>query len=171
MSARLKLAALFLACAAPFVLGWAAWYFEWGTGSRGNYGELLAPRVVEDPPFLPSRGKWILVSFDAGACDAHCEQKLYYMRQVRTALGKEQARVERLWLITDGRPPRADVLASYEGTRVEAAAQAGAFPGNLPDHIYLIDPLGNLMLRFPREPDPSKMLRDLQRLLKYSKIG
>ena len=39
------------------------------------------------------------------------------------------------------------------------------------DHIYLVDPLGNLMLRFPRDPDPSRMIKDLQRLLRYSRIG
>jgi cytochrome oxidase Cu insertion factor (SCO1/SenC/PrrC family) len=171
VSARLKLAAVFLACAAPFVLGWAAWYFEWGTGNPGNYGELIAPRLVEEKPFPEVRGKWALVSFDAGACDAYCEKKLYYMRQVRTALGKEQGRVERLWLVTDRQAPRAQVVGSFEGLRIAPAPPTSSFPGDPADHIYLVDPVGNLMMRFPRDPDPSRMLKDLQRLLKYSKIG
>jgi len=170
VSARLKLLLVFLACAAPFVLGWAAWYFGWGVGASGNYGELIAPRPLSRPPFPDLRGKWVMVSFDAAACDAYCEKKLYFMRQVRTAQGKEQARVERLWIITDAGTPRAALLAAIDGTRISRAAP-GAFPGNPADHIYLVDPLGNLMLRFPRDPDPSRMLKDMQRLLKYSRVG
>ena len=170
MSPRLKLALIFLACAAPFALGWVAWYFEWGTGRPGNYGELITPSPVSGPPFEELRGKWLLVSFDAAACDAYCERKLYFMRQVRTAQGKEQARIERVWIITDGRTPRPELLAAIEGTRV-SKANPGGFPGEELDHIYLVDPLGNLMMRFPRDPDPSRMLKDLQRLLKYSRIG
>ena len=170
MSARLKLALLFLACAAPFVLGWAVWYFEWGTGRPGNYGELLTPRPLSGPPLEELRGKWVLVTFDAAACDAYCERKLYFMRQLRTAQGKEQARLERLWVITDAGAPRAELLAAIEGTRITRTRPA-EFPGNPVEHIYLVDPLGNLMMRYPKDPDPSKMLKDLQRLLRYSKIG
>lgn len=172
MSARLKLLGIFLACAAPFALGWAAWYFGWATGSPGNYGELIPPRALSGPPFAELRGKWVLVAFDAAACDAYCEKKLYFMRQLRKAQGKDEARVERLWVITDAAAPRPELLGAIEGTRVARAIEASeAFPGSRPDHIYLVDPLGNLMLRFPRDADPSKMLKDLQRLLKYSRIG
>lgn len=170
MSARLKLAALFVACAAPFVLGWAAWYFNWGTGTPGNYGELIAPRLVSGSPFDEARGKWVLVSFDAPACDAYCERKLYFMRQVRTAQGKDQARIERLWILTGPGTPRPELIAAIEGTRIARTSAAG-FPGNPPDHIYVLDPLGNLMMRFPLEADPSRMLKDLQRLMKYSRFG
>lgn len=170
MSPRLKLLVLFLACAAPFALGWAAWYFKWGTGSPGNYGELIPPRPLSGAPFDELRGKWVLVSFDADACDAYCERKLYFMRQVRTAQGKDQARVERLWILAAADTPRAELAAAIEGTRIAATGVEG-FPGNPVDHIYLVDPLGNLMMRFPRDPDPSRMLKDLQRLLKYSRIG
>jgi cytochrome oxidase Cu insertion factor (SCO1/SenC/PrrC family) len=170
VSPRLKLLALFLACAAPFVLGWAAWYFKWGTGSPGNYGELVAPRLLSGAPFDELRGKWVLVSFDAAACDAYCERKLYFMRQVRTAQGKDQARIERLWVLGDAGTPRAELLAAIEGTAIRRGSAEG-FPGNPVDHVYLVDPLGNLMMRFPRDPDPSRMLKDLQRLLKYSRVG
>jgi len=170
VSPRLKLVAILLACAAPLVLAWIAWHFGWGTGSAGNYGELIAPRTLSGPPFQELRGKWILVSFDAAACDAYCERKLYFMRQTRKAQAKEQSRLERLWLITDAGAPRPELLAAIEGTRIERA-KSDAFPGNPVDHIYLVDPLGNLMLRFPRDPDPSKIIKDLQRLLKYSQIG
>ena len=170
MPPRVKLALVFLACAAPFVLGWAAWYFNWATGASGNYGELIPPRTLSGPPLGELRGKWVFVAFDSAACDEYCEKKLYFMRQVRKAQGKEQARLERLWVITDAGTPRAELLAAMEGTRISRLKLDG-FAGNPVDHIYLVDPLGNLMMRFPRDPDPSKMIKDLQRLLKYSRIG
>lgn len=170
MPARAKLVAVFLACAAPFVLAWAAWYFGWASGTTGNYGELIAPRSVAGAPLAALRGKWVMVMFDGAACDAYCEKKLYFMRQVRKAQGKEQGRVERLWIITDGGSPRPELLAAIEGTHLARTAP-GVFPGEPRDHIYLVDPLGNLMMRFPRDPDPSHVIKDLQRLLKYSRVG
>lgn len=152
-----------LVCAAPIVLGTAAYLFGWSPGAPSNYGQLLAPMPLGGF----ERGKWTLVMFDAAACDAYCENKLYVLRQVRRAQGKDMDRVERLWVITDGGKPRAELLPGIEGTRF-ASFPAEGFPGNAADHIYLVDPLGNLMLRFPRDPDPSKMIKDLQRLLKYS---
>ena len=163
----MKLFWVALVCAAPVVLGTAAYFFGWGTGASGNYGELIAPRPLSAPALAPLRGKWVLVTFDAAACDAYCEKKLYYMRQVRRAQGKDMERVERLWALIDEAKPRADILPGIEGTRIAQLAPEG-FPGHPRDHIYLVDPLGNLMLRFPRDPDPSKMIKDLQRLLKYS---
>ena len=163
----MKLFWVALVCAAPVVLGTAAYFFGWGTGARGNYGELIPPRPLSAPALAPLRGKWVLVSFDAPACDVYCERKLYLMRQVRRAQGKEMERVERMWALTDAAKPRADVLAGIEGTWITQLSSQ-EFPGDPRDHIYLVDPLGNLMLRFPRDPDPSKMIKDLQRLLKYS---
>jgi cytochrome oxidase Cu insertion factor (SCO1/SenC/PrrC family) len=172
VAARTKLLLIFLACAAPFAFAWAAWYFGWAPGAAGNYGELVEPRGVSGAPLPALRGKWVMVMFDTAACDSYCEKKLYYMRQVRRAQGKEQGRVERLWVITDGGKPRAKLLTAIEGTHVSRGSPAPAgFPGEPRDHVYLVDPLGNLMMRFPRDPDPSKMLKDLQRLLKYSRIG
>ena len=164
---RLKLAALFLACAAPFALAWMAYVFDWASGTTSNYGELIAPRPLSGAPFEALRGKWVLVSADSAACSAACEEKLYYLRQVRRAQGKEMDRVERLWLIAGGPAPRPELLAAIEGTRV-ATFKDAAFS---PEHIYVIDPLGNLMLRFPRDPDPSRIIKDLQRLLRASRIG
>ena len=165
MTPKTKLALIFLACAAPFPLGWLAYELGWGGARSGNYGELIAPRPV-DGPIGPLKGKWVLVTFDAAACDSACEKKLYIVRQVRRALGQDAERVERLWVITDARKPRAELLAAIEGSHVSAAPLD--FQG---DRIYLVDPLGNLMMRFPQDPDPSKMIKDLQRLMKYSGFG
>jgi hypothetical protein len=93
------------------------------------------------------------------------------VRQVRRAVGKDAERIERLWLLTDAGKPRAELLAAIEGSHVVRADAEllKSFPG--PEHIYLVDPLGNLMMRFPADPDPSRMIKDLQRLLKYSRFG
>jgi hypothetical protein len=172
VSPRVKLALIGLACAAPFILGTAAYLFGWAPGQAANYGELVAPRPLAGPPLDALRGKWVLVSFDTAACDAYCEKKLYFMRQVRTAQHKNMGRVERLWVVTDAGKPRAELLSAIEGTRIARMVDSlQGFPGNAVDHIYVIDPLGNLMMRFPRDPDPSKILKDLQRLLRLSQIG
>jgi len=172
---RVKLALLGAFFALPFVLAPLAYWLDWAPGSSSNYGELVSPpRPLAGAPFDALRGKWLLVSFDAAACDAYCEKKLYYLRQVRRAQGKNEARVERLWLLVGEGKPRAELLTAIEGTHVvPAAAIPALFPaaGSVTDHIYVIDPLGNLMLRFPRDPDPSRILKDLQRLLKVSRIG
>jgi hypothetical protein len=172
---RVKLALLGAFFALPIALAWLAWRLDWAPGASANYGELISPpRPLAGPPLAALRGRWVLVSFDAAACDAYCEKKHYFMRQVCRAQGRDQDRVERLWLVTDGARPRAELLAAIEGTRMEPAAGiAAAFPaaGAIADHIYLVDPLGNLMMRFPRDPDPSRILKDLQRLLKLSRVG
>jgi hypothetical protein len=165
---RNKLVWVAVVCAAPLVLGTAAYLLRWSPGTPSNYGELLPPAPV--PGLEALRGKWVLVMFDAAACDAPCERKLYFMRQVRRAQGKDMGRVERLWEITDGAKPRAEILPGIEGTHFTAIPEKD-FPGRAVDHIYLVDPVGNLMMRFPRDPDPSKMIKDLQRLLRYSRLG
>jgi hypothetical protein len=157
-------------CAAPLVLGTAAYVFDWRSGATSNYGELLPPKPVSAPALVPLRGKWVLVTFDAAACDAYCEKKLYIVRQVRRAQGKDMDRVERFWALTDGAKPRPELLAAIEGTHLGGVSPDG-FPGNNAEHIYVVDPLGNLMMRYPRDPDPSKMIKDLQRLLKYVRTG
>lgn len=172
---RVKFALLGACFALPIALAWLAWWLDWAPGSTSNYGEFISPpRPLAGTALEPLRGRWVLVSFDASACDAYCEKKLYFMRQVRRAQGEDQDRVERLWLVTDAGRPRAELLGAIAGTRIEPAAGFAAMfpaPGAIADHIYVIDPLGNLMMRYPRDPDPSRMLKDLQRLLKVSRIG
>ena len=162
-----------LVCLAPAVLGWLAYRYHWGTGDAGNYGELIEPRPLAGAPFEAAKGKWLLVSFDPAACDARCEKKLYTVRQIRRAQGKDMERMARLWLVTDAGTPRPAILAALEDARVASAPPglASTFPGDPSTDIYLVDPLGNLMLRWPRDPEPEKMIKDLQRLLRYSRIG
>jgi hypothetical protein len=174
VSPRAKIALVAAVCAAPFVLGTAAYVFGWVPGTRGNYGELIKPRLLSGAPLDALRGKWVLLSFDAAGCDAYCERKLYLMRQVRAAQGKDAGRVERVWALTDNGRAHAELLGAIEGTHVVPLKEAPAlrgFPADAADRIYVVDPLGNLMMSFPRDPDPSKMLKDLQRLLRLSQIG
>jgi hypothetical protein len=172
---RLKLALLAAFFLLPVGASWVVWRFDLASGITGNYGTLLSPRPAVLPPLAELKGKWVLVQFDGGACAAACERKHYFMRQVRRAQGKEMARIERLWLLTDAVQPAPALLAAIEGTVVAAqgAALAAAFPAEraVTDHIYLVDPLGNLMMRFPRDPDPSLVIKDLKHLLKVSGFG
>lgn len=170
---------------APVVASYFLYYF-WPPARSVNYGELLEPRPLPDPPLTLAdgtafrlsslKGKWVLAMVDAASCDAYCEKKLLYIRQLRLTQGKEMERVERAWIISDDAPPRPEAAASYPGTWLIRAANSGlarVFPAAaaVPDHIYVIDPLGNLMMRYPRDPDPQLMIKDLKRLLKASRIG
>jgi hypothetical protein len=172
-------------CVAPVVASFVA-YFLWQPAGRVNYGDLLAPTQlasgalteVSGAPFdiTRLRGKWIYLTVDSGACEEHCRGKLWKMRQVRRAQGREMERIERLWLIDDARMPDAALLKEHEGARVVRAAGAPLLAqlpaaGARHDHIYLLDPLGNLVLRYPRDADASRMRKDLERLLKVSRIG
>ena len=183
---RIKLLALAAFFAVPVVAGYVAYFFDLAPGSAANYGTLIPAQPLSDTPlkaidgrpfsFSELRGKWALVQFDSGACAAYCERKLYFMRQVRKALGKDMTRVERVWLLNDSEAPSARLLEAIDGTRLARTTGttfAAGFPAERTpvDHIYLVDPHGNLMMRFPRDPDPSRMLKDLQRLMKVSAIG
>jgi hypothetical protein len=170
-------------CAAPTILAWFA-YFVWQPQSRANYGELIEPRPLPDPELRrldgdafrlsQLRGRWILLQVDSGACGEACRKKLVYMRQARLATGREAERIERLWLVDDAAVPDPALLREHHGLKV-ARADLGPFlselPGQPADYIFVVDPLGNLMMRFPGEPDARRMLRDIVRLLKASRVG
>ena len=170
---RLKLALLGAFFVLPVAASWTLWWLDLAPGTTGNYGTLLPPQPVALAPVAALKGKWVLLQFDGGACDPWCERKLYFMRQVRRAQGKEMPRVTRLWLLTDSAQPRAELLAAIEGTVVAPAPAGVDFPvdKSLTDHIYLVDPLGNLMMRFPRDADASRMIKDLKHLLRVSGFG
>jgi cytochrome oxidase Cu insertion factor (SCO1/SenC/PrrC family) len=182
---RIKALAIAALCLAPFVAALIA-YYHWQPRGGMNYGELIEPHPLSDPPlrrvdqraFRLSglRGKWILLQLDRADCAAACQAKLYDMRQVRLAQGRELERVELVWLILDEAPLETLLIREYDGTHMLRAAGSQLLaefppPGGALDHIYLIDPHGNLMLRFPKNADPRKMNKDLARLLQASRIG
>jgi len=121
------------------------------------------------------KGRWVMLQVDASGCAEPCRRKLYQMRQVRLTQGIEMGRIERVWLVRDDGPVEPELLREYDGTHVARAGSATiaalAAEREAADHIYLIDPLGNLMLRFPKDADPSRMKKDLERLLKVSTTG
>ena len=181
---RWTLLAVLAVCIAPFIAATVAFHY-FPTSGRVNYGDLLEPQPVPKAAFLHEgkpfkfeslKGKWVLLHFDSGDCDAACEGKLFNMRQSRTAQGREMDRIERVWIIQDDKTPTAQQQPLYQDVyllRNPQMAFTDIFPAtaDLRAHIYLIDPLGNLMLRFPPDADPKRMIKDLQRLLKVSRIG
>jgi len=174
---------------ALFMLPMVASVLAYRYGHRAptaNHGELLLPpaqvseRAFARPQqggsfsFGALRGRWILVAADSGACESSCRTKLVEMRQVRLAMGRDAVRVARVFVIDDGRAADAAALEPFAGMEVVAARDDQAFaPGTEGDrdHVYLVDPHGNVMMRWRPEADPMGMVKDLQRLLRASQIG
>jgi hypothetical protein len=186
---RWKLLMVLLICASPMIFSYITYYIIKPTG-RTNYGALLDPRAHPIPALAAStldgkpaalenyKGKWIMLQVGAGACEQACKDQLVAMRQLRLMQGKGMERIERVWLITDATPVDTVLMRVVDGThmlRADAAALAKWLPveagGKMDDHMYLIDPLGNLMMRFPKNPDPNKVKKDMGKLLKASAIG
>jgi hypothetical protein len=165
---------------APVILSYLA-YYALPRDSRANYGTLLARpfhdvagTTLDGKPLSTRdlRGRWIVLFAGGGACDAACTSALYASRQARTIQNAERERVQRLWLIPDAGAPPPRVLDEHPDLAI-ARVGAGADPA-LPegsDRIYLIDPLGNLVLAWPADPDIKAMAKDLTRLLRASRIG
>ncbi len=177
---------MLLIFAAPVAMSYI-WYFFVHPANGQIYGTLLevAPVVdakVQDDDGQPAsldqlKGKWVLVAQDGGACTATCRDKLYGLRQVRAALGHDDIRVERVLLLDDAAALPASVKADYAGThflRVQGTPLATALADAADTshaHFWVIDPLGNLVLRYPANADLKRVLKDMERLLKASQIG
>jgi hypothetical protein len=184
---RTKLILVMAMFALPVIASYFA-YFVWPPqGGVRNYGTLIKPETLPESLAVAAldgsavtlkslRDKWLIVQVDVGACPRECEQKLYAMRQVRLMQGRERDRVQRIWVIEDGRAPSAALKQEYDGTQLlvdPARALIGKLSadGDVKQYIYMIDPLGNLMMRWPGNPDIKRMHQDIERLLKASQIG
>jgi len=166
---------------APIIASYSVYYF-FPQAPSANYGKLLpiapiegiAGARVDGSPFRLDelRGRWVLVALGSGAGDAGCERRLYATRQARTMQGKEQERIVRVLLFTGDHEPPPGLLAQHPGLVVARIPDAlGAkFPGGT-GLLYLVDPLGNLVLTYPADPDIKGIAKDLARLLKASQIG
>jgi hypothetical protein len=143
--------------------------------SQGSITESARGQVsLAGEPFdsLTLRGKWIVLFAGSGTCDSACAQALYASRQARTIQNAARERVVRVWLVTDGTVPDPALLAQHPDlavVRVTPAALAGLPRGQ--SVMYLTDPLGNLVLAWPEDPDIKAMAKDLSRLLRASQIG
>ncbi len=172
----------------------AAWLLvdRWRPAGSVQHGELLNPAHPLDLRFEPTdesrmgnaalRGRWVLVYLgSAGRCTPRCQTALYDMRQVRLALGRDMDRVITV-LLLDGMPEsglRRWLAVEHAATLVGVAdiktrnslSEAFGQPGPFGDWVYLLDPLGNLLMRYPVTVDPGGVLKDLKRLLRLSEIG
>lgn len=176
---RRTLILLALVALAPIVASYAAYYL-FRHEARLNYGTLLptAPAPAIDGTasggaafhLADVRGRWVLLVAAGGRCDATCEALLYATRQARTMQGKEQERIERVFVVAADAPPDAALVDANPGLIV---VRASAATGGAPDPmtVLLIDPLGNQVLRYRDPVDIKGLARDLTRLLKASRIG
>jgi hypothetical protein len=188
------LAALFFT---PLLLSYALYYgMGWRPSGRINHGELIQPPRPLPRPDLPRiatgadtvnglpgtepavfRGEWSLVYIGDGNCDASCRGTLYVMRQTRLALGTDQTRLARVFLVTSNCCARDYLAHEHAGMMVlDATGSAagpllGLFPGDRAHSVFIVDPLGNLMMRYDVRHAPGGLLVDLKRLLELSQIG
>ena len=163
----------------PLALAFLLYYGSGGWRPPGstNRGELISPpRPLTNVETW--RGKWTLVYVGDGRCDERCRAALTLMRQSRLALNKDMTRVQRVFLATGNCCDRAYLDAEHPGLVIELADSGpgadllAAFPDTAAGSIYIVDPLGNLMMRHAPAPAPTKdLLEDLRKLLKLSHIG
>ena len=188
-SGRWKMILVMLLCASPVVASYLTYYVIRPEGRR-NFGELIEPqRPLPDSLARQTDGKtthlralkgqWLLVSIvnaGGGPCDAACAHTLYLQRQLHTSLGKERDKVDRVLLLLDDQALEPALRAQLGDVTIlnlpQAVVQSWLQPAKgqvLQDHLYLVDPLGNWMMRFPPQIDlgaAAKVKRDLDRLLR-----
>jgi|TARA_B110000305_G_scaffold134923_2_gene150665 hypothetical protein len=170
-------------CVLPVIASTALYSF-WKPDGFVNNGDLIEPVPIYGLEVRTSQGDifsfadlygfWSFVSIDASSCEDICEKKLYLMRQIRLTQGAEKDRLERLhFVLGDNQLPK-KITDEHEGTRFITLPDASELTvfGDLEDaknYIYLVDQIGNLMMRFPVTIDPSLMKKDVRKLLKISK--
>ena len=185
---RWKMLAVLLVCAAPVLASYFTFYVLRPEGRR-NFGELIDPQRPlpeqgvrslsgQSSSLKALKGQWLLLSVANAACDEACSRHLYLQRQLREGLGKDKERVDWVWLIPDAAPVPDQLLPALKDAtvlRVDGRALsdwlAPASGHQLAEHLYLVDPLGNWMMRFPANLDlasAAKVKRDLERLLRAS---
>lgn len=186
---RLKMIIVLLVCASPVVASYFAYYVVRPEGRR-NFGELINPQKPlpavathtidgkSGGQLTALRNQWLLLSVAGGQCDVQCESNLYFQRQLRESMGREKERLDRVWLVDDALPVRPALLPALASATVlrvaskDLAAWLEPAPGKrMQDHLYLVDPIGNLMMRFPADMDAAaaaKAKKDLERLMRAS---
>ena len=162
---------------------WLYYGMGWRPTGHVNHGELIRAAaataggaMAPDPTLF--RGEWSLVYIGDGSCDASCRGTLYVMRQTRLALGTDQTRLARVFLVTADCCDKDYLAREHAGlTVLDTAGAAGAQllslfpPGDKSHTLFVVDPLGNLMMRYDVRHEPGGLLVDLKRLLELSQIG
>jgi len=182
----LILAAMFLL---PVVVAFALYYGNiWRPAGSASKGELITPaqplnaaglRQADGTPAAADvlQGKWTLIYIGDGACDAACRQALVFGRQSRLALNNEMTRVQRVLLASANCCANEYLAAEHPGlvaldaSAPEAQALLAQFPADRTHSLFIVDPLGNLMMRHDASQTTKGLLSDLKKLLKLSHIG
>lgn len=189
LAGRWKMLALMLVCAAPVIASYFTYYVI-RPESRKNYGELIMPtrplpamnaQLLDGQPMpLPAlQGQWLLVSVGSGQCDEACKNRIYWTRQLREVMGRDKDRMERIWLVLDDAPIEAKLVPQVHAPLNDAQAMRVPRPvleqwllasagQKIEDHLYVVDPYGNLMMRWPAQFDAGKAKRDIHNLLRAS---
>ncbi len=169
---------------------WMYYATDWRPAHRVNHGELIAPaRPLPATHLQPAlgpdaaaaelfHGKWSLVYIGDGQCNEACRASLYVMRQIRLSLNNDMKRVDRVFLVTANCCDREFLANEHRGLLVLNATQSSAdallsiFPAEeRNESVYIVDPLGNLMMRFDVRQNPKGLLADLKKLLSLSHVG
>jgi cytochrome oxidase Cu insertion factor (SCO1/SenC/PrrC family) len=170
--------------------------YLWQPTGYVNYGELVEPARpltevalrAPDGSSVPAgylKQKWTLLYVGGRQCGERCRDNLYKIQQVRLTQSKNMHRVQSVYIApVDLHPAQlADLSGNFPGVRtlvaqdavMQSLAQQLSVNSQTPldggDRIYVIDPLGNFMMSYPHDADPSRMRKDLSRLLKVSQIG
>ncbi len=188
--ARIQLLGLVAVFVVPLLVA-TAWYF---TGARGapaasTHGALIEPAQPLAPFEIPRasgeafdleqmRGHWTLLQTVGGHCNARCQERIDYIGQVHDALAQDRVRVRRAVLAFDGADTSglAEPMEEHPDLIVLEGAAEGPLMGQLPGPrssatVYLVDPLGNVMLRFGTDVPPDAILDDVEHALDTSRIG
>jgi hypothetical protein len=190
IAGRLRMLLVLAVCASPVVASYLAYYVFQPQG-RTNYGALFDPprewpagvqlTRLDGAAVMPSAldGQWLLVAVGPAACGAACEKRLFMQRQLREMLGRERDRLDKVWLITDTAPLGEELRHALEAPpapvtllrvpRERLARWLEPEPGrSLEDHLFVVDPRGQWVMRMPAEAEPGRVRRDLDRLLRAS---
>jgi hypothetical protein len=190
---RIQMLLLLLACAAPVIASYLAYYVFKPEGAKTNFGTLVQPVQDVNPAWfdIPFNGKWtLLVARPAGECtvkNESCLEALFLMRQLRIAVGRESSRVQLVWVNTDGKPVDPEVLLAYDqktagfqiltlpaDPKLRAEFDAWLNGDGAGQKIQLIDPSPAKMMVFPVTNSPKEfgsIKKDLEKLLRLNRKG
>ena len=197
---RITILLVFLTCALPIAAAFYLYFFDKPEGTN-NYGTILDPQVnVSTDVFKNINGddftmqqvadKWVLIQVISSNCDEVCQNTMYFQRQARASKGKEQGRIERVVFVTDDGPLETLLLRQFPDVHFVRASEdqlkswlpleqgivgnkGSADIGTVRDHVFVADPLGHVMMRFPPNNTLQfdKFRKDVSRLLWASNIG
>jgi hypothetical protein len=177
---RRTLVVLLLLFFVPLATSFVLYYgFDWRPAGGANHGELLQPLRKLPALARDLETKWALMYVGDGRCDEACRHALYVARQTHVLLNKDQDRVNRTFFATSACCDREFLEREHEGIQVldvssepaRAELLAVLPPGDHSHHIFVVDPMLNVVLRFDTRDNPKGLLDDIKKLLKLSHIG